>query len=122
MMGPQPLRMEERRLALLALRARLRGDVIGEAERTLSEGPETATNTLDSVDCASEIVKQDLAVGLLGSAAATLEQIDVALDRMGEGNYGRCLECGGRIPQDRLEAIPYATRCVHCAARQEQVV
>jgi DnaK suppressor protein len=120
--GPQPRRMEDQRRALLALRARLRGDVIGEAERTLSDGTETATSLLDPVDCANEIVKQDLAVGLLGSAAMTLKQIDAALARMGEGSYGRCLECGARIPRERLEAVPYATCCVQCAARQEQVI
>ena len=66
------------------------------------------------------IAMQDLAVGLLGSAAATLKQIETALERMDAGGYGRCLECGDKIPQARLEAVPYATRCVQCAARKSE--
>jgi DnaK suppressor protein len=75
----------------------------------------------DAADCATEVIEQDLAVSLLGSATITLDQIETALRRIEEGNYGRCLECDAWIPAARLEAVPYATRCVHCAARQEQI-
>ena len=67
------------------------------------------------------IVMQDLAVGLLGSAAATLKQIETALERMDAGSYGRCLECGDKIPQARLEVVRYAMRCVQWAVREERV-
>ena len=40
----------------------------------------------DTVDCASDVVEQDLAVGLLGSATATLEQIDTSLQRIARGH------------------------------------
>ncbi len=80
----------------------------------------TTTAAPDSVDIATEAAEQDVAVSLLGSATETLGQIDAALERIEDGSYGRCAECNAPIPAARLEAIPYATCCVHCAARQEQ--
>jgi DnaK suppressor protein len=41
-----------------------------------------------------------------------LDKIIVALDRVGAGNYGICIESGQPIQKERLEAIPYAIRAV----------
>ena len=71
-------------------------------------------------DRAGEVFEQDLAVELLGSVAETVTQIEAALQHIDDGSYGHCIECGERIPAVRLEAIPYATCCVQCAARQER--
>jgi RNA polymerase-binding protein DksA len=49
-----------------------------------------------------------------------LEEIDAALTRMDEGRYGRCEDCGGEIPQPRLEVLPFALRCVDCEAKREE--
>lgn len=47
----------------------------------------------------------------------TLNQIDAALERMDAGEYGICIECGGLISARRLQAIPWASRCVRCEER-----
>lgn len=49
--------------------------------------------------------------GELSSLAA---EIDRALAKIEEGSYGRCDRCGTSIPQERLEALPWATLCVAC--------
>lgn len=41
-----------------------------------------------------------------------LDKITVALDRIGSGNYGICVETGQPIQKERLEAMPYAIRSV----------
>jgi DnaK suppressor protein len=45
--------------------------------------------------------------------------ITEALDRVREGVYGICRDCGGRIPRRRLDAVPTATLCVACQQRRE---
>jgi|SRR5208282_304879 len=113
--------LDVQRRALLRLRSRLHGDVIATADTALSGcGIETSCGSPDSADRAGEIVEQDVAVSLLGSVSGTLEEIDAALQRLDDGSYGRCVECDARIPPARLEAIPYAPCCVHCAARRER--
>jgi len=43
-----------------------------------------------------------------------LREIEAALDRMREGTYGVCMECGLPLSRKRLEALPWARYCVSC--------
>jgi DnaK suppressor protein len=51
--------------------------------------------------------------------AETLKKIDTALRRIGEGTYGECFECGEKIPEARLRALPFAVRCRDCEDARE---
>ncbi|WP_153505460.1 TraR/DksA family transcriptional regulator [Cumulibacter manganitolerans] len=55
--------------------------------------------------------------GLEEAAAAKLAQVDDALARLDAGTYGICVSCGQPIPAARLEARPFAERCVRCAEK-----
>lgn len=44
-----------------------------------------------------------------------LQQIDAALQRMAQGTYGVCIDCGEAIAPQRLHALPFAVRCIDCA-------
>lgn len=46
------------------------------------------------------------------------DQVVAALGRLEEGAYGSCEVCGRPIPAGRLEALPWAVRCVECASRR----
>ncbi len=46
--------------------------------------------------------------------------IRAALQRMDQGTYGVCVTCGAPIAARRLEALPYAVRCLACATQAEQ--
>jgi DnaK suppressor protein len=48
-----------------------------------------------------------------------VEKIDQALDRIRQGTYGICASCGRPIRTQRLEAVPYATRCIDCQREDE---
>ena len=50
---------------------------------------------------------------------ATKKQARAALDRLKTGRYGVCESCGRAVGQARLTALPWATRCVRCAALRE---
>ena len=45
--------------------------------------------------------------------------VSQALLRLQEGRYGACADCGAQIPFDRLQAEPWALRCVACEAQRE---
>lgn len=47
-----------------------------------------------------------------------LKMVDAALDRMDGGKYGLCADCEESISGKRLEAIPWAVRCVSCQERR----
>lgn len=110
---------------LIALRARLRGDVVQMADAALNQRRSEANGDLSSMpihmaDMGTDNFEQEFTLSLMESEGAALEQIEAALERIEDGTYGECEECGGRIPKKRLDAIPYASMCVKCAAAVEQ--
>jgi RNA polymerase-binding protein DksA len=109
---------------LLNLRARLRGDVSQMADATLKKSRSEANGDLSTMpihmaDMGSDNFEQEFTLSLMENEGVTLEQIESSLERIEEGTYGQCEECGVKIPKARLNAIPYATLCVRCAEQQE---
>ncbi|MEE8451901.1 MAG: TraR/DksA family transcriptional regulator [Thermoguttaceae bacterium] len=110
---------------LLTLRARLRGDVDQMADATLKKSRSEANGDLSSMpihmaDIGSDNFEQEFTLSLMESEEGTLSLIETSLERIEEGSYGQCEECGVKIPKTRLNAVPYASMCVKCASRMEQ--
>ncbi len=110
---------------LLALRARLRGDVNHMADAALKQSRTQANGDLSSMpihmaDLGTDNFEQEFTLSLMESDAGILDKIEAALERVEEGTYGQCEECGAKIPKTRLNAIPYATMCVKCASEYER--
>ena len=68
----------------------------------------------DFAEQAVERQNEDVVYGLDEAARVELKQIKDALDRIENGEFGICMECGGNIPSERLEAIPFTPYCVPC--------
>jgi DnaK suppressor protein len=111
---------EIHRARLLALRARLLGDVTQMEDNALNKDhSKTTTMPTSMAELGSENFDQELTLSLLGSETNALDQIEAAIRRIEDGRYGQCEACGVKIPKTRLDAIPYAARCVQCASKQE---
>jgi RNA polymerase-binding transcription factor DksA len=63
-------------------------------------------------DAASDTVEREIDLGLQGDAGDVLAEIAAARRRLADGTYGRCETCDRPIPEDRLQALPWARRCV----------
>jgi len=105
---------------LLALRARLRGDVTAMTQAALSKTRSEASGDLSSMpihmaDVGSDNFEQEFTLSLLQNEEETLDQIESALERIEDGIYGSCVECDCRISKARLNAIPYTPFCIKCA-------
>ena len=105
---------------LLALRARLRGDVNQMAEAALKKnrlqaGADLSSMPIHMADLGSDNYEQEFTLSLMENDGDTLSAIETALERIEEGIYGTCEECAVNIPKARLNAIPYAAHCVKCA-------
>ncbi len=48
-----------------------------------------------------------------------IQDVEAALERIKNGIYGTCVDCGDRIAHDRLDAYPTAKRCINCQSRHE---
>jgi DnaK suppressor protein len=49
-----------------------------------------------------------------------LRRVEAALQRIADGRWGECAECGRPIESKRLEALPWAIRCTACAGAREE--
>jgi DnaK suppressor protein len=58
------------------------------------------------------------AEALAGKLKETLDEVEVALEKVEKGTYGRCEKCGQDIAPDRLEAMPAARLCMECASKR----
>jgi RNA polymerase-binding transcription factor DksA len=74
----------------------------------------------DEADHASTSAQLDEQDALTSVLRTRLDDLAIALERCGDGSYGRCEECGCVIPADRLELFPAAYHCVSCKQRRER--
>ena len=100
-------------------KAFLADDVLG------LERPSTDNSGLDGAhsnhmaESGSDTFEEEVRLARMESAGEEIEEIDEALDRIREGIYGACEECGKAISQERLRAIPYARLCIPCKQVEE---
>lgn len=59
-------------------------------------------------------------IGIRDNSRGILNMIEDALDKIEQGTYGNCDQCGQEIPEERLEAFPYTTKCIQCKEIFEQ--
>ena len=74
----------------------------------------------DLADIASDDIDRKMIEAIGAQDLKRLRLIESALTRIQQGKYGLCMQCGKRIPQDRLEAIPYALQCIECKTAEER--
>ena len=65
-------------------------------------------------DLGNRDAESSRALTLLGSEEQILAEATAALERLNDGKFGHCEDCGKQISRARLRALPYARRCVRC--------
>jgi DnaK suppressor protein len=79
-----------------------------------SEGPQ------DFEEVAVDFLETQQEQSLLVNQQSLLTEVQRALTRIEDGTYGYCIVCGQPIPEKRLEALPWAARCVKDEAQLEE--
>ncbi|HET6683578.1 MAG TPA: TraR/DksA C4-type zinc finger protein [Gaiella sp.] len=113
--------LDDRRAQLLDLRSRVLGAAHDIVEGDVDDGElSSAAGDQHLADHASEMVDRELDESLEDNAEQLVQDIDRALEKIDDGTYGKCERCGQEIPQERLDAVPYATLCVSCRQLEER--
>jgi len=87
----------------------------------LDEDPRMSTiSTLDIGDLSQLDLDEDIDYTLLNMYIERLRNVEDALDRLEEGTYGYCEDCGRAIKLERLKVLPFAKYCVQCQERREK--
>ena len=116
------INLEQIKKRLEAKRAELQENIEGLTEAhpkpvgaiEANEGPQ------DFEDIAVDFLETQQEQSLLVNEQALLTEVERALERIEQGTYGKCVDCGQPIPERRLEAIPWAARDVKCEEKLEQ--
>jgi DnaK suppressor protein len=74
----------------------------------------------DQADAGTKTFEREQEITLANNLLERITQVERALERLGEGNYGWCERCGNPIPVERLAAFPSATLCVTCKQLEER--
>ena len=99
--------------ALATLRAEHSGSLGDEVEET------SPTNDNNLAETATATLGREIDYTLGDNAEQVLSEIDAALNRIEDGTYGTCVNCGNEIPRERLEANPWASLCIDCKRKSE---
>lgn len=91
-------------------------------KRISAENRQTIGAGLEEGDCAFSCHSDYLHFRNLDAQRAVIMQIDMALDKIREGSYGICEDCGSEIGEKRLRIVPFARYCRDCQESIEDVV
>lgn len=108
---------EQIRKVLLDMREKL---LSGISESPVPEALITQTEIGDIIDQAGDERERELSLLLSGRDKEKLHAIHEALEKLREGTYGICEECGDKIGPGRIKVMPLAKLCVACQAKLEK--
>lgn len=102
-------RREELRAAVQRSQEQVRGsDVTGDAK--------------DEGDRAASAYEKEFLFHVSNDNRQALNNVEVALARIGKGDFGICVACGEDIEKKRLKALPWARYCLVCQDKKERGV
>jgi len=112
---PTPKDLADLKAALEKARAVLTGDIT-----LLQAEALTPAGSADSAEVGDGAYHKEFNLELLERDGSTLREVEEALERIAEGDYGRCEACEVWIPKARLRAVPHARFCIDCQRDLEQ--
>jgi DnaK suppressor protein len=115
-MNPEQLEYFKRKL--LKLHEELLSKTRKEIENSLHEEKISA---IDAADAASQELNVSLALHTQTRYNNILKEIDYALSRIENGNYGYCEDTGEEIGIKRLEIIPTTNLCVKAQEKHDMM-
>lgn len=90
------------------------------SEQIRSETKDSKSDKGDIYDIASVERERELSLTFGDRERNKLQNVEEALQRLKEGIYGECDECGESIGEQRLRALPFTCVCVECKSKEEK--
>lgn len=74
----------------------------------------------DSIDMAQATEQMEMQSELAAVGAMRMVEVQEALNKIKDGTYGQCDDCGEPIALGRLQALPHASKCLDCQVTAER--
>ncbi|HPJ57596.1 MAG TPA: TraR/DksA C4-type zinc finger protein [Kiritimatiellia bacterium] len=103
----------------------VQGNLNALAGDNLKRSPLDSTGDISShsthmADHGTDNFDRELALSLASSRQDSIYEIEDAIRRIDEGEYGTCQSCGKPVERPRLKALPFAKKCVACQSAAER--
>ena len=110
---------------LLKLKARLSEQILSVEKEAMDKSQKDASGDLSGysihmADVATDSYDREFSFSRASVEQKVIYEIDEALKRMEDGEYGLCLNCNSQISKNRLKALPYVKFCVACQNDEEK--
>lgn len=113
-------RQETLHQMLMGKRQEIIREIEGNLGQSLTEDQQRRLESARDVgDQALMDLDRELGISLMEMRNRRRQAIDEALNRLRDGTYGMCAECGIEISEKRLQAVPFAKLCVECQSKAE---
>jgi len=98
-----------------------REKIVGDVKQIVESSKEMGQDGIQDIgDEAANMYNKQVLLSLNENERMRLKEVDESLDRIENGTYGICDECGGPISLKRLEVRPVAKYCVPCLTKLEK--
>lgn len=94
--------------------------LLSEADKTVHEMGDDAAHFPDPTDRATQESDRTFELRIRDRERKLANKVREALDRIENGTYGVCEDCGGEISEARLKARPVTTQCIDCKMEAEE--
>lgn len=95
-------------------------DILQKNQETIEDMTESGEVYADPADRATAESDRAFTLRLRDRERKLIKKIQQALQRIDDGEFGLCVECGDDISIPRLKARPMTTLCINCKSKQEQ--
>lgn len=94
--------------------------LISDAGKTVTEMTSDSSNFPDPTDRATQESDRNFELRIRDRERKLINKIKDAIDRIENGDFGVCEECGEEISEARLKVRPVTTLCINCKMEEEQ--
>lgn len=110
-------KLKKMEILLQSIRAEIMGDV---EKSSMSDKDNEVEHMADISDDAARSYDRKLQGDLEEQEWNKLKQVETALEKITQDEYGMCEQCEAEIPEARLEIMPYAEFCIQCLSEIEK--
>ena len=100
---------------------KMRKEVMTEVQNAAVTSREIGQDGVPDIgDMSANTYNRDVLLNLSEGQRQKIRDIDAALDRLAQGEYGICVRCGDEIAERRMEVRPFSRYCIECKTDVEK--
>ncbi len=110
-----------KRHELLEDRSQLEDEGLSKTSKSDKTGDITSVHT-HMADMSADMFQQEVELGRLEREGQEIREIDAAIEKIENGEFGICELNGEEISKERLHAIPWTRYCIECESKREKSI